>query len=209
MKPWAELPGMMKMLENTYEKNFWPEKIIGIDEAGRGPLCGPLVVAGCILPAFYQNQEINDSKKLSAKKREELFQLIIKDALYYDFKIVSAQEIDRLNIYAATKKAMKEIAEKAPAPYVLSDAMPLNCDKEVYSIIKGDAKSISIAAASILAKVLRDHIMMGYDILYPQYELSKHKGYPTKKHLMLMEEYGLQDFYRLSYAPCQKIKFRN
>ena len=101
------------MLENTYEKNFWPEKIIGIDEAGRGPLCGPLVVAGCILPAFYQNQEINDSKKLSAKKREELFQLIIKDALYYDFKIVSAQEIDRLNIYAATKKAMKEIAEKA------------------------------------------------------------------------------------------------
>ena len=181
---------------------------MGIDEAGRGPLCGPLVVACCILRPNYQNDLINDSKKLTAKKREALFKIIIKDALYYDFRIVSPKEIDELNIYQATKKAMTELALSHETAIVLTDAMPLNADIKHEAMIKGDAKSISIAAASILAKVVRDKIMMGYDILYPQYEFKSHKGYPTKKHLALLEENGLLDIYRMSYGPCLRIKNR-
>lgn len=192
------------MLENKYENLYWPDLIMGIDEAGRGPLCGPLVVGACVLKPHYQNEMINDSKKLSAKKRAMLFNDIIANALYYDFKIVSPKEIDTLNIYQATKKAMEELAMRFDCQIILSDAMPLNIDKQVYPIIKGDAKSISIAAASILAKVLRDHIMEGYDILYPQYEFCKHKGYPTKRHLQLLEENGILDIYRMSYGPCKK-----
>lgn len=196
------------MLENKYELEYWAKDqyVMGIDEAGRGPICGPLVVACCILPLNYQNDDINDSKKLSEKKREELFKQIIKDAHYYSFRIVSPKEIDELNIYAATKKAMNELSLSTNIHEVtLTDAMPIT-RYNVIDIVKGDAKSISIAAASILAKVTRDHIMYGLDILYPQYELAKHKGYPTKRHLELINEYGLQDFYRLSYKPCKDLK---
>ena len=196
---------MAKSLENKYEKEYWAidKYVMGIDEAGRGPLCGPLVVACCVLPINYENDEINDSKQLTEKKRDELFKTIIKDAHYYSFKIVSPKEIDELNIYAATKKAMDELSKSSNLhEATLTDAMPLN-RYDVIDIVKGDAKSISIAAASILAKVVRDHIMYGYDVLLPQYEYAKHKGYATKRHLQLMDEYGLNYLYRMSYKPCK------
>ncbi|MBQ1306719.1 MAG: ribonuclease HII [Erysipelotrichaceae bacterium] len=193
------------MLENRYEKEYWSmdQYVMGIDEAGRGPLCGPLVVACCVLPINYVNDEINDSKQLREKKREELFKQIIRDAHHYEFRIVSPKKIDELDIYHATQKAMDELSRSTRIHSVtLTDAMPLY-RYDTVDIVKGDAKSISIAAASILAKVLRDHIMMGYDVLYPQYEYRNHKGYGTKRHLELMDEYGLNDLYRYSFKPCR------
>lgn len=197
-------------LLNEFENKYWSinKLVMGIDEAGRGPLCGPLCVACCILPVGYSNDLINDSKKLSEKKREALFEVIKNDALFYDVKIVSPKEIDELNIYAATKKAMSELALEKDVEVVLTDAMPIEDNPKVIPIIKGDAKSISIAAASILAKVTRDHIMYEIDKLYPEYEYRKHKGYPTKRHIELMNEYGVFDIYRFSYKPCQNVKFR-
>ena len=196
---------MAKHLENKYENEYWAKDqyVMGIDEAGRGPLCGPLVVACCILPINYQNDEINDSKQLTEKKRNELFKVIIKDAHYFSFKIISPSEIDESNIYAVTKKAMNELSISSKLHSVtLTDAMPLN-RFDVIDMIKGDAQSISIAAASILAKVLRDHIMDGYNVLLPQYEYNKNRGYCTKRHLQLMDEYGLNHLYRMSYKPCK------
>ncbi len=199
----------MSLLNEFENKNWAINKfVMGIDEAGRGPLCGPLCVACCVLPVGYSNDLINDSKKLSEKKREVLFEVIKKDALFYDVKIVSPKEIDELNIYAATKKAMSELALEKDVEAVLTDAMPIEDNPKVIPIIKGDAKSISIAAASILAKVTRDHIMYEIDKLYPEYEYRKHKGYPTKRHIELMNEYGVFDIYRFSYKPCQNVKFR-
>ena len=197
-------------LLNEYENKCWPNNklIMGIDEAGRGPLCGPLVVACCVLPIGYQNDMINDSKKLSEKKRELLFDQIKQDALFYDVKIVSPKQIDELNFYAATKKAMSELALEKEVEYVLTDAMPIEDNDKVIPIIKGDAKSISIAAASIIAKVTRDRIMYELDKKYPEYEYRKHKGYPTKRHIELMEEYGIFDIYRMSYKPCFNKKIR-
>ena len=198
------------MLENRYEKEYWSmdQYVMGIDEAGRGPLCGPLVVACCVLPINYENNEINDSKQLTEKKREELFKQIIKDAHHYEFRIVSPKRIDELDIYHATQTATDELSRSTRIHSVtLTDAMPLH-RYDTVDIIKGDAKSISIAAASILAKVLRDHIMMGYDVLYPQYEYRNHKGYGTKRHLELMDEYGLNDLYRYSFRPCKDRQLR-
>jgi len=195
------------MLENTYEKQYWlnDQYVMGIDEAGRGPLCGPLVVACCILPINYHNDDINDSKKLSEKKRNELFKQIIKDAHHYDFRIVSNLDVDKYDIYHATKMAMDELSKSTYIHSItLTDAMKLD-RKNVIDIIKGDAKSISIAAASILAKVLRDHIMYGYDILYPDYDYKNNKGYGTKKHLEIMAKKGLNDLYRMSYKPCKDL----
>ena len=193
------------MLENKYEKLYWSknELVMGIDEAGRGPLCGPEVVACCILPINYENEDINDSKKLTEKKRDKLFKQIINDAIYYKFKIVEPAEIDKYDIYHATKISMDYLSKSTTIHAItLTDAMPLDKDN-VIDMIKGDAKSINIAAASILAKVLRDHIMSGYNVLYPEYEYSKHKGYGTKRHLELMDKYGLNKLYRMSYRPCR------
>ena len=193
---------------DEYEKIYWRkgEEILGIDEAGRGPLCGPLVVAGCILPISFESELIDDSKRLSAKKRKKAFKEILDNALYYNVKIVSNRRIDELNIYKATQSAMEKIAKEAFAKIVLTDAMPLNIeDKKVIPIVKGDHKSINIAAASIIAKVIRDGIMMKLDEKYPEYELRKHKGYPTKRHLELLSRYGLKNFYRKSYGPCRKL----
>ncbi len=197
-------------LLNEYENKNWANNdlVMGIDEAGRGPLCGPLVVACCVLPVGYQNELINDSKKLSEKKRESLFEIIKKDALYYNVEIVSPQQIDELNIYAATKKAMSKLAGSFNVKQVLTDAMPIEDNDKVIPIIKGDAKSISIASASIIAKVTRDHIMYELDKKYPEYEYRKHKGYPTKRHIELMNEYGVFDIYRMSYGPCKNVKNR-
>ena len=198
------------MLENTFEKIAWNngELVMGIDEAGRGPLCGPLCVGACILPIGYTNDSINDSKKLSAKKREELYDVITRDALWYDVKVVSPKIIDELNILEATRKAMHELSLEQAASKVLTDAVKIDNDKNI-PIIKGDAKSISIAAASILAKVTRDRIMDEYHKQYPEYEFNKHKGYPTKRHLELIEKYGVYSIYRFSYKPVQGKKIRD
>ena len=193
------------MLENKYEKEYWSSDryVMGIDEAGRGPLCGPLVVACCILPINYENERIDDSKKLSEKKRNELFKEIIRDAHHYKFVIVPPKDIDKYDIYHATQRAMDELSTSSYIhSLTITDAMPLK-RKNVVDMVKADAKSISVAAASIMAKVLRDHIRMGYDVLYPQYEYAKHKGYGTKRHLQLMDEYGLNHLYRFSYKPCR------
>ena len=193
------------MLENKYERQYWENDryIMGIDEAGRGPLCGPLVVACCVLPINYENEAINDSKQLSEKKRNELFKVIIRDAHHFEFRIVSPEMIDRYDIYHATQRAMDELSKSTRIhSLTVTDAMPLNRIDTV-SMVKGDAKSISVAAASILAKVLRDHIMMGYDVLYPQYEYRNHKGYGTKRHLELMDQYGINELYRMSFRPCR------
>ena len=175
--------------------------IAGIDEAGRGPLVGPVVAAAVILPFNYKNNEINDSKKLSEKKREELFDIINKDALSIGISIINNKIIDEINILNATKLAMKEAINNLniKPEHILIDAVKLDIDIPSQSIIKGDAKSISIAAASIIAKVTRDRIMINLDKQFPEYGFKKHKGYPTKKHLENIEKYGILDNYRFTY----------
>lgn len=192
----------------NYEINNLNEEInfvLGIDEAGRGPLCGPLVVAGVVFPKSYQNELINDSKKLSVKKREYLFNIIKNDALFYEIKIIDPSIIDKLNIYQATKKAMEEIIInlKDKVDYILTDAMKVDIKDINYTpLVKGDSKAITIAAASILAKVTRDNIMDELNIKYPEYQFSKHKGYPTKLHLEILNKYGpIKSIYRFSYKP--------
>ena len=195
-----------------YQEQFYSKKIkliVGVDEAGRGPLAGPVVAAACILSRAYINKEINDSKQLSEKKREELFEIIKKDAIAYGVGIVSAEEIDTLNIYEATKKAMKEAIANLKHEYdlILTDAMPLKgFDVEVVPIIKGDAKALPIAAASIIAKVTRDHIMVELGKKYPEYGFEVHKGYGTAKHMEALKKYGpIKGIHRYSYKPVAKI----
>lgn len=196
--------------ENQYEKAWWKEGrqfIIGIDEAGRGPIAGPLVVAAVSFPKGYHHEEIYDSKKISEKKRKALFQVIIQDAQEYHIAIIEPSIIDELNIYRATQTAMEDLVEQFRyKDGVLTDAMPLpHCSYDVISLVKGDQKSVSIAAASILAKVTRDCIMKAYDVQYPQYGFAKHKGYPTKAHIEALHQYGVLDIYRKSYGPVAQL----
>lgn len=196
----------------NFEENYYTEKIkiiVGVDEAGRGPLCGPVVAACCILPRDYKNEHINDSKKLSEKKREIAYKEIIENALDYGIGIVDAKRIDEINIYEATKEAMHIAISKLKIPYdlILTDAMKLQNEKvEVIPLIKGDAKCECIAAASIIAKVTRDHILREYDEKYPQYGFKSHKGYGTKKHIEGIKQYGIiKDFHRESYEPIKSL----
>ena len=181
--------------------------ICGVDEVGRGPLAGPLVVAACILPPFLRIKGINDSKKLTEKKRQELYKQIIKEALYYKIVFISEEDIDNLNIYQATKKGMLEAINslEVKPDHVLIDAMPLG-ELEIphTSIIHGDARCASIAAASIIAKVTRDDFMEKMDIKYPNYGFKKHKGYGTKAHIEALEKYGPCDIHRKTYNPVTK-----
>ena len=188
---------------NTYEQPFWDKNqlVIGIDEAGRGPLAGPLIVAGVVLPIGYHHALINDSKQLSEKKRKLLFHEIMSNACEVIIVIVDETTIDRENIYQATRQAMANIARCSIAQAVLTDAMPLTLDKSVTSIIKGDSKSISIAAASIIAKVIRDTKMKHLDKIYPEYGFAKHKGYGTKAHIDAIQIYGITPIHRKSFAP--------
>ncbi len=199
-----------KVCANDFEHESWQKDalVLGIDEAGRGPLAGPLVAAGVIFPADYENPEIYDSKAISEKKRELLFDEIMNDALYFSIVIVSPSEIDRYNIYRADQLAFASIAESLPADLVLTDAMPLELEKRVIPLVKGDQKSISIAAGSILAKVTRDRIMKEYDAVWPQYGFAKNKGYPTKQHLEALERYGITEIHRKSFGPvaAQQLK---
>ena len=194
----------MSRCSNEYENEFWPENkyILGIDEAGRGPLAGPLTVAGVILPIGYDNEDIYDSKAISHKKREALYDLIIQDAIWYDIVQVSPEDIDRYDIYHADQRVMEDIANRAKCDVVLVDAMPINIEgKIVFNPTKGDQKSINIAAASILAKVSRDRIMAEYDEIYPGYGFKNNKGYPTKAHMEAIEEIGITPIHRKSFAP--------
>ncbi len=188
---------------NEYEKLAWEKglTVVGIDEAGRGPLAGPLVVAGVVFPVGYDSGEINDSKQLTEKKRERLYDIIIKDALFYQIEIVEPEEIDRINILEADRAAMTRIALAAPTDIVLTDAVDLYIKKNVTSLIKGDTLSCSIAAGSILAKVTRDRLMYEYDKLYPEYGFAKHKGYGTKAHMEALRKYGACPIHRRSFRP--------
>lgn len=194
------------------EKEYYSEKvkvIVGVDEAGRGPLCGPVVAAACILPKGYHNEHINDSKKLTEKKREIAYQEIINDALAYGVGIVDAKRIDEINIYQATKEAMSKAINQINISYdlILTDAMKLENQKvEVVPIIKGDAKAESIAAASIIAKVTRDHMLEEMDRKYPQYGFISHKGYGTKKHIEAIKKFGIiKGFHRETYEPIKSM----
>lgn len=197
---------MLEFEHALYEEGY--ELICGCDEAGRGPLVGPVVAGAVILPKNYELEGLTDSKKLSEKKREIFFEKIKEDAICYGIGIVDAKTIDEINIYAASRLAMQKAIEnmKISPDYVITDAMPMpNYKYPVKSIIKGDAKSITIAAASVLAKVTRDHILYKLDEKYPQYELRKHKGYPTKRHLELLRLYGPTSDYRFTYRPVRDL----
>lgn len=192
------------MLE--YENNLYKEGvtlIAGVDEVGRGPLIGPVVACACILPVNFYHKDIKDSKKLSEKKREEMYKIIKENALAIGLGIVSEKVIDEINIYEATKIAMKEAIENLniTPEHVLIDAMKLELNIPSTSIIKGDAKSESIAAASIIAKVTRDHMLDEMDKEYPMYDLKNNKGYGTKKHLEALQIYGPCKYHRVSYSP--------
>ena len=189
-----------------YEQGY--ELICGCDEAGRGPLVGPVVAGAVILPKNYHLEGLTDSKKLSEKKREIYFEQIKEGAIAYGIGIVDAKTIDEINIYEASRLAMKKAMEnmKVKPEYVLTDAMPINdYSVPVEAIIHGDGLSITIAAASVLAKVTRDHIMYELDQKYPQYEFKKHKGYPTKRHLELLRLYGPTEDYRFTYRPVHDL----
>lgn len=195
---------------NTFELEYWSEQklVIGLDEAGRGPLAGPVVVAGVVFPKGYHHDGINDSKKVSDKKRRALYEIILHDALAYCICIVDRKRIDEVNIYRATQEAMQRCVNEIGIDIagVLSDAMPLpECSLPVNAIIKGDSKSISIAAASILAKVTRDCLMEDYDLIYPGYDFSAHKGYGTKKHLEAIDKLGICPIHRHSFEPIKSM----
>lgn len=190
-----------------YEKELYSKGINvigGTDEAGRGPLYGPVVAACVVLPKDFELEGLNDSKKLSEKKRNLFYDYIIQNTTY-GIGIIEAEEIDKINIYEASRKAMiiaiKEVQKQISLEYVLSDAMPIELDIPVMPIIKGDAKSMSIAAASVIAKVTRDRILYKIDEKHPEYGFKNHKGYPTKKHLEAINKYGLIKGYRKTYGP--------
>ena len=175
----------------------------GADEAGRGPLCGPVCCAAVVLPADFVCDDINDSKKISEKKRDKLFDIIIENALAYSIEMVSAEEIDQINILNASltgmKRAVLNLDITPDMVLVDGNKTPNEMPCETRAVIKGDATSMSIAAASILAKVSRDRYMAQLDKEYPQYQLLKHKGYPTKQHYELIAQHGIQSFYRKSF----------
>ncbi len=198
-----------------YEKELFNqglEKVAGVDEVGRGPLVGPVVTACVVLPHDFVLDGLTDSKKLSEKKRNLFYNYIIKNCVAYGIGECSAAEIDKYNIYEATKIAMKraidEVRKQVKLDHILIDAMPLELDIPTTSIIKGDAKSISIAAASVVAKVTRDKMMYELDKKYPMYEYKNHKGYPTKKHIEAIRKYGLIEGYRMSYGPVREVAER-
>ena len=197
---------LYKYENELYDKglNF----IGGVDEVGRGPLIGSVVAACVVLPRDFVLEGLTDSKKLSEKKRDEFYKIIWDKAIAIGIGIVDEKVIDEVNIYEATKIAMKKaISDTNIKPdHVLIDAMPLDIDVPTTSIIKGDAKSISIAAASVIAKVTRDKMMYELDKIYPMYGLASNKGYGTKKHIEAIKKYGITKYHRLSFKPVSEYK---
>jgi ribonuclease HII len=200
------------MANKEYENRYYNEGyqfIAGTDEAGRGCLAGPLVVAAVILPKDFENSLINDSKQVSKKHREELFEVIKSVAISYAIIEIDPKKVDEVNIYQASKigmiKAIKELDHQVDV--ILSDAMPFKFEGAIVEpLIHGDAKSLSIAAASILAKVHRDKLMDEYEEQYPGYDFKHNKGYGTKKHLEALDKFGITPIHRLTYKPVQDIK---
>lgn len=193
----------------AYERRAWAhgkEFIAGVDEVGRGPLAGPVISAAVILPEDFNIVGINDSKQLSLAKRNELFDIIQEKALAVGVGIKDAAVIDQVNIYEASKLAMLEAIEQMPIQpdHLLVDAMTLPLPVSQESIIKGDAKSVSIAAASIIAKVTRDRMMEEYDVMYPGYGFPNNAGYGTKEHLTALEDLGVTPIHRRSFAPVRE-----
>ncbi len=211
-KELERLTELKKIEEDFYSKGV--TSIAGIDEAGRGPLAGPVVVACVVMPRDSMIEGVNDSKKVSEKKREKLYEQITKEALGFGVGIISQEEIDRINILNATKEGLtsaikemeKDLQEKQRGfekpEIILVDALTkIDTDHIPYkSIIKGDAKSYSIAAASIVAKVTRDRIMRAWDEVYPMYGFERHKGYGTAAHIAAIKEYGLCPLHRRSFV---------
>ncbi len=198
---------LYKYEKELYSKNV--KNIGGVDEVGRGPLIGPVVAACVVLPQDFILEGLNDSKKLTENKRNLFYSYILEHCLAYGIGIVGPEEIDKINILEASKKAMvlaiTEVKKQIKLDHVLIDAVKLNLDIPTTSIIKGDANSISIAAASVVAKVTRDKMMYDLDKKYPNYGFGNHKGYPTKKHLEAINEYGLINGYRKSYGPVKEL----
>ena len=195
--------------EDLYKKGY--KYIGGVDEVGRGPLIGPVVAACVVLPKDFICEGLDDSKKLSEKKRDLFYDVIKEKALGIGIGIIDQKVIDEVNIYQASKLAMIKAIEdvKCKIDYLLIDAMPLNIEIPSLSIIKGDSKSISIAAASVIAKVARDKMMYELDALYPQYTYKNNKGYPTKEHIAAINKYGINDLYRMTYGPVKKVLNKN
>lgn len=202
---------MISIDNKKYERDLYKKGykyIAGVDEVGRGPLVGPVVACAVILPKNFKLDGLTDSKKLSEKKRNEFYDVIMRDAISVGIGIVDNKKIDEINILEASRLAMNIALDNLSVKpdYILSDAMKLDRDVSVLPIIHGDLLSISIAAASVIAKVTRDEMMYELDKLYPMYEFSKHKGYPTKKHLENLRIYGILDnVYRKSYKPVMDI----
>ena len=196
----------------TYEKEYYAQGmqyVAGVDEAGRGPLAGPLVIAAVILPQAVFIAGLNDSKQLSAAKREQLYDEIIAKAVAIEVNIVSVSNIDKLNIYTATQRGMAEVLEHLPVqPQVaLIDAMPVEAKGiNTVSIVHGDALSASIAAASIIAKVTRDRIMERLDKLFPAYGFAHNKGYGSGAHMQAIAKFGATKWHRRSYEPVKSMQ---
>ena len=189
----------MKVYEKEYESHGW---ICGIDEVGRGPLCGPVVASAVILPKDCQILYLNDSKKLSEKKREELYDVIMEQAVAVGVGMASPQRIDEINILQATYEAMRQAISslKVKPAVLLNDAVTIpGVEIPQIPIIKGDAKSVSIAAASIIAKVTRDRMMVEYDRMYPGYDLASNKGYGTKVHMEALRTVGPCEIHRKTF----------
>ena len=199
----------MEQIDNYMYERELREKgitlIAGVDEVGRGPLVGPVVASCVVLPNEFNLDGLTDSKKLSEKKRDFYFEEIKRQALGVGIGIIDEKKIDEVNIYEATKLAMKaaidDCLKNCKIEHILIDAMPLELDIPTTSIIKGDLKSITISAASVIAKVTRDRMLDDLHEKYPMYEFKKNKGYPTKKHLDAILEYGIIDEHRRSYGP--------
>lgn len=202
-KELLRLQELKKIEEDVYSQGD-VNYICGIDEAGRGPLAGPVVVASVVMPRDSMIEGVNDSKKVSEKKREKLYDEIIENAISYSVGIVDQKEIDRVNILNATKAGLTESIKglSVKPDIILVDALKGidTCGIPYQSIIKGDAKCYSIAAASIIAKVTRDRIMRQWDEIYPQYNFIQHKGYGTAAHIAAIKEYGLCPLHRLSFV---------
>lgn len=201
-KELERLTNLKQIEKDLHQKGF--TNICGIDEAGRGPLAGPVVVAGVIMPEDSMIEGVNDSKKVSEKKRELLYDKIIEEAISYSVAIIGQDVIDDINILNATKQGVTNVVkglDKRPDLIIIDALNHINTDGVPYEpIIKGDAKCYSIAAASILAKVTRDRIMREWDEIYPQYGFKQHKGYGTAKHIQAIKEYGLCPIHRRSFT---------
>lgn len=197
----------MHFYENKYKQEGY-KIIAGTDEAGRGPIFGPVVAACCVLKEGFKLDGLTDSKQLSEKKRDSFIEYI-KENTYYGISIIDYDVIDEINIYQASRKAMLEAIEKVDKQikidFILTDAMPLPTKQNHEAIIKGDAKSITIAAASVIAKVTRDQLLYEADKLNPEYGFKNHKGYPTKKHIENINKYGLIEGYRKTYGPVKRL----